>query len=235
MTRHLDSPTATYGVPSAYARTLAARHRTHVVGASLVAIGLVLAGVSLHALLWIVLPVAGLFYYVQGERQQLAKASVGVRSEVRVARVLGNRDYEAVMHGMLLGAGGDCDHVVAGPVLCAIETKTGHGTVSYRDGVMTASGRRIPKDPVAQVVRQARALHRLTAHPVFAVVCVVDMTNGPFLANFESTSVVVCSLAALTSVIEQSPRVLGPGEATRFAEMISAHQAQIATQRPAHR
>jgi hypothetical protein len=193
----------------------------------MVGIGCALGVFAAHALLIPGLVVVALaFFYVRDCLDKAAKASIGTKSEVRVAKLLNTLDYDVTMHGMLLGAGGDCDHVVVGPINCVIETKTGHGEVSFRDGAMYASRRRIPKNPVAQVERQAHALARLTGRQVRSVVCVVDMTNRPFSTG----STIVCSLNDLPDVLSHAPNVFDSRAALAFAQNLATQQDQMAAQ-----
>ena len=55
--------------------------------------------------------------------------------------------------------------------------------------ILTGKGRAIPGDPIGQVLRQTRALTKLTGIPAAAVVCVPWMSNAPFVTR----CVTVCS------------------------------------------
>lgn len=126
------------------------------------------------------------------------KAAVGARSERRVAKALAGGPWE-VFNGALLGAGGDADHIIIGAGSAVVETKTGHGRVTTADGVMRAGSRRMPGDPIAQVRRQASAMARQYNLRPLPVVCVVDMSNEPFM----SQGVLVCSLGYLVSLLQR--------------------------------
>jgi hypothetical protein len=222
----VTTPSSVFGSPAGYSRYLARRARTGAFAASLIGVGCLLLVLSYRAVLIPGLAVAAVcFYYVRVSLVKATKASVGTKSEVRVARLLNKLGYEATMHGMVLGAGGDCDHVVVGPINCAIETKTGHGKVTFRDGAMYAGSRRIPKNPVAQVERQCQVLSRLTGRRATGVVCVVDMTTRPFRVG----DVTVCSLNDLADVLSRTPRVF-PAGALAFAQNLYAQQDQMAAQ-----
>ena len=153
----------------------------------------------------------------RSELTRHAKAAVGRRSERRVAARLERLGATAVIHGAMLGAGGDTDHIVLGPLLAVVETKTGSGQVHASEGKLHAGRRTILGDPVAQVRRQAAALGRLCGQQPFPVVCIPDMTNRPF----ETSGVVVCSEADLASVLRAAPAVLAPLRAAELAARLS--------------
>lgn len=141
------------------------------------------------------------------------KASVGVRAEARVARRVSRLPFAALVNGALLDRG-DVDHVVLGPCLAVLETKHGRGRVEVRgDGSFRVSGRRLPRDPVAQAAANAERLSRRLNRPVDAVVVVVDATSGPF----RSGAVWVCSLADLPGVLASLPPRLDQVSAERLA------------------
>lgn len=146
-----------------------------------------------------------------------SKAAIGARSERRVAREIEHLGCSAVIHGALLGAGGDADHIVVGPALAVIETKTGRGNVAWSDGRLLAGRRAIPGNPVAQVRRQAAALGRRAGVRPMAVVCVPDMEGRPFMVD----EVTVCSLASLSAVLRAAPTVLDPSGAERVVAALA--------------
>ena len=132
------------------------------------------------------------------------KASVGANAERRAGKAIERCGPTAVLHSVLLGAGGDADHVVLGPVVAVVETKFGAGEVSYSDGVMRAGRKQMHGNAVAQVKRQALALKKEVGVFVEAVVCVVDMTNPPQ----QYGHVHVCSAADLPGVLAGLPHRL---------------------------
>lgn len=147
------------------------------------------------------------------------RSAAGARSESRVAAVLEQMGAGAVRHGLLLGAGGDVDHVVIGPVLVAVETKTGRGAVR-RDGTALHAGRRrIPGDPIAQVSRQADRISRLTGAVCAAVVCIPD---ADLPRPVQIDGVWVCSLASLPACVHQQSRVLTGDAVTRVVTRLDA-------------
>jgi hypothetical protein len=128
-------------------------------------------------------------------------AAVGARSERRVAAVLRVQQATALLHSVELGVGGDADHLLLGPHLVAVETKTGAGKVSYQDGKIYVGTKALRGDPVAQCRRQAMAAKQVCGSFCDAVVCVVDMVNAPFTVG----SVHVCSAADLPAVLAGLP------------------------------
>lgn len=163
---------------------------------------------------------------VQGRKAAVAsskagKARIGARSEARVARMLARRSgVRIVMNGVHPGGSkGDVDHLLLGPCLAVVETKTGTGKVSYAYGKMRAGRRVIPGDPVQQARRQADRVSRLTGRRCAAVVCVPDMTNQ----SFRASGVPVCSLQELPEVVRGLPGVFSNGrDAAAAAKDVTA-------------
>lgn len=142
------------------------------------------------------------------------KALVGARSERTVGRALVAAGPHVVLHGLMLGAGGDLDHAVVGPVLAAVETKTGYGNVRVdSSGALWAGRRKLLGDPLAQCQRQAKALGKVAHMRAAAIVCVVNMENAAFTRN----GVTVCSAKHLQAVLRDLPTVLDPAQAAALA------------------
>jgi len=139
------------------------------------------------------------------------RAMRGADSERTVGKTLERAKLGHVIHGLDLGAGGDADHMLIGHVLAVVETKTGRGEVSYKDGSMSAGSRTIPGDPVRQAQRQAAAARRYTGQWANAIVCVPGMTNHPFRAGDGET--IVCSEKDLIAVLRSLPQRLTSHEA----------------------
>lgn len=145
------------------------------------------------------------------------KRSIGAHNEKRVAKVLERAKLGHVLHSVVLGAGGDADHVVIGTCLAVVETKTGHGDVRVEKDGMWAGKRHLPGDPVKQAARQANALAKIAQAWVTPVVCVTDMANKPFRAG----DVVVCSAADLPSVLRQVGGAVDPAHAARILSALT--------------
>jgi hypothetical protein len=152
--------------------------------------------------------------HVRATWRKAERAFVGAKSERLVGAAIVKAEPDVVIHGAMLGVGGDCDHVVLGPVVVAVETKTGYGNVRVgADGALYAGSRRIPGDPLAQVRRQAGALARRVSLQAESVVCIPKMTNRPFTHG----GVTVCSAADLGAVLAQCQRVMTPSAARAAA------------------
>lgn len=143
-----------------------------------------------------------------------SRASVGLRSERRVAAELAKSGAAAVIHGALLGdKGGDADHIVLGPPCVVVETKTGTGKVRVTQEGFFVGSRKVPGNPVRQANRQAQALTRKAGGiRATAVVCVVDMVGQPF----QNEGAWVCSLKDLRKVLANCPRVLSKDQAEQL-------------------
>lgn len=155
-----------------------------------------------------------------------ARARAGVRSEDRVRPVLARMRPAAVVHGAVLGAGGDADHVVLGPCAAVVETKTGRGAVEVRGSAMRVGGRPVPGDPVAQARRQAAALRRRAGVWVDAVVCVVDATSPPQPVD----GVWVCGLADLPRVLDRLDTRVDDDTARRVASALPLSDTDAAAE-----
>jgi len=155
-------------------------------------------------------------------------ASVGSRSERRVAERLVALSPVGLLHSVDLHAGGDADHLLLGPWLTLVETKTGAGSVSYRAGKLFVGRKPLLGDPLAQCRRQAAAARKEAGSFCDAVVCVVDMVNAPF----EHDRVTVCSLADLPSVIARLPHRLDSAQALNIARRLSDRTSTVHERRP---
>ena len=147
------------------------------------------------------------------------RQSVGANSERVVARALKRAGaYYVINNATLPGASGDADHVVLTSRGCAVvETKSGGGAVRIGAGaIVTGKGRRIPGDPIGQVLAQAAALRRLTGQPVRAIVCIPWMSNKAFTTG----EVTICSAPALPAVLAAMGGQLSAAAATHAAASI---------------
>ena len=218
--------TEVVGRPGAHARKIRADHYRKAAARGCVAVLAALTGVwamtnpavpvSVSALLG----ATAVMLYGDSTRESFRarQAAIGARSERRVASVIEHVGATAVIHGMLLGAGGDVDHIVAGGCLVAIETKTGSGIVSASEHGLVAGRRRIKGSPVAQVTRQARRLGQIAGVDAAAVVCVPDMVNAPFVVS----DVIVTSLRDLPAVLANAPSVTGPRQLEKLLTLATA-------------
>jgi len=172
------------------------------------------------AMLVVVAICAGIFRVFSGAA---AAAAVGARSERRVAKCLVGLKPTAVLNSVDLAAGGDADHMVLGPKLLVVETKTGNGVVRYEDGKLYVGHKALRGDPVAQCRRQALAAKQMFSTFCDAVVCVADMQNAPFTVS----SVVICSLDHLPSVVYGLQDRIAPTEAHRRAMILAPRCSTI--------
>jgi hypothetical protein len=161
-------------------------------------------------------------------RHAYGRASIGASSERRVAKHLAASGVSVVLNGAMIGAGGDADHIVLGPSLLVVETKTGYGAVRYASSTLYAGSRAIPGDPVAQVNRQARTLGRQLGSYINAVVCVVDMVGPPFTVGRTT----ICSLGDLIPVIAALPATHDRNTATALGHKVWATNATVLASRP---
>lgn len=228
------------GKPGGYAALLARRARLRVAAAVAVVAASVwwfsthtatLAaggpGAYVTAAVLFLAAAAGMF--ARAENGKAAAAAVGARSERRVAKTLMNLNPVALLHSVDFGAGGDADHLFLGPKLVAVETKTGRGKVSYKDGKLYVGSKALRGDPVAQCRRQALAAKREFSMFCDAVVCVVDMENAPF----QVSSVTVCSMHDLAAVFAALENRLRPENAWARALELAPRCSTIHAKREA--
>lgn len=233
---HTVRPVIVLGSPADHVRDLltAARRELLLATAGTAAAGLVAAAALFGrlaggpGLLLTVAIVAALAALLSGSkvgaaRASVAKARAGTRAEDLVAAEMRRMRPAAVGFGLLLGAGGDADVVVAGPCLATVEVKSGRGPLRLEGRKLTVGGRLMHGDPPAQARRQAAALHRATGRHTAAVVCVVDAT-GPSL---QVGDVTVCSLAALPGVLAGLPRRLSAEAAVALLHQLAERSAEL--------
>jgi len=174
--------TSVWGTPGGYAFTLGFKRSLKSVGFFAGAFSLGAGSIFLFLndsvpqliLMFLAASSFACFFYARNLWGDAQKAFAGARSEKRASSVILKTKPDFLMNSVLLGAGGDADHIVLGPKLVVIETKTGRGKVSYKDGVMRAGTKKIPGDPVAQANRQALALSKESNTFASAIVCVTE-------------------------------------------------------------
>lgn len=214
LVRQANLHAAAFGIGTGCALIVAALNlvatlRGELVGAMVVAVGLAFAALGRHQYShWVI---------------KARKAAVGARAERVVATALAGTGAAAVVHGALLGAGGDADHIVLGPWVVLVETKHGRGPVSVVGERLVVGGRKLPGDPVGQARRQAGALSHITGRTASAVVCVPGM-EGP---QFRHRGVTVCSAPDLAGAIACLPPILDGPAALEWARRL--HTAPIPT------
>jgi hypothetical protein len=145
----------------------------------------------------------------------------GIRAETAAAKAVRNSNAYAAAFGAQLSHG-DCDIVVVGPQLAAVEVKYGRGKVRLESGKLRDDRKVFGKDPIKQARGQAAALGRLANAFGDPVVCVVGMTNPPF----KTGDTVVCSVADLPGVLQALPgRVSRLQAASLTAVLEAGHRA----------
>ena len=147
---------------------------------------------------------------------KVARARAGIEAEVAVARELRRLGPSVVVNGALIGAGGDCDHVVIGPWLAAVETKHGRGRVRMVNGSLRVGSRKLPRDPLHQARRQAEAVSRLTGRTATPVLCVTEAEKVVMIDG-----VIVCGLRHLRDVMRALPAIMSASEVERCAGMLT--------------
>lgn len=132
------------------------------------------------------------------------KASVGIRAEVKVSKILSRCAPHALVNGSLLGSHGDIDHIVVGPCLVSVETKYGAGPVGLDANGNLVCGKKLFKgNPIEQARRASAAVSKYTGFKCNPVVVVTGSTSKPFISN----GVTVCSASDLVSVLSAFPAI----------------------------
>lgn len=209
-----------HGRPARYARTLLRRQHLRAVagaGAGASATGILIGGVGGRAgqlVAIALLTVCGVVtQQYQKRRGQLVS---GIRSEQRVARLLRRSGAAAVINGADLGRGGDADHVVLGPCVAAIETKTGRGRLQVTDRGLQVGRKILPGHPLRQARRQADALTQLIKSPADAVLCIVDLEGSPRRID----GVTICAARDLLEVLSRLDRRISHRDAVTIGKTI---------------
>lgn len=149
-----------------------------------------------------------------------SKAKVGAQAEKAVAKKLSKLQVGEVLHGTLLGTGGDADHIVLGPAAIVIETKAGHGIVKTQGPDFYVGRKQLPRNPIPQARNQARTLGQISGTWVQAIVCVPDMENETFTQD----GVTICSLMDLPRVIAAAPQVINAFAAAALSQKLQGNQ-----------
>lgn len=210
------------GRPARHARRLARRAQIQMLAAATLA----LSGVAALVGGWPVpdavagLALIGGVSAAQPARVRWLQARAGVRSEDRVARALTRCGAASIVHGADLATGarksGDVDHVVLGPMIAAVETKTGRGVVRVEGDQIRVGKRTLPGQPLRQARRNAQLLSQALGAEAAAVLCVVDMSGRPVQVN----GVTICSCADLGAVLAGLPRRLNAASAKQAGSRI---------------
>lgn len=124
--------------------------------------------------------------------KRAGQAKIGVQSERDVRRFVRKNKPLISMYGVKLGKRqGDVDLIVIDRQrkLLAVEIKTGFGKVSMYGNQVRAGKKLMPRDPHGQALKSAERLQKALNVPVLPVLCVVEMTNKPFVHQ----GVLICS------------------------------------------
>lgn len=146
-----------------------------------------------------------------------AKALVGARAERDVGRMLASRPGTTVLHGVMVGPRADADHVVVGPGVWVVETKSGGGPISIGDGGrIVAGGKQLRGQPHRQALRSARQVSELVGLPCTPVVCIpagqgIEVVDG----------VLVCGPDLLVDHLASADR-LSEEEARRAVRLLAS-------------
>jgi hypothetical protein len=222
------------GRPAAYARTLARTRLTKALLQAGVSSAVVLAAALAAVRTYADLPAVedplvaaalfaalswAVFRRVCGPWRQ---ARAGINAEDRVAKRILRANPAAVVHGAVIGRGGDADHVVFGERTALVETKHARGTLALAGATgLVVGGKRLPRDPVAQASAQAQQVGRALRIKVTPIVCLVDMVGPPKVV----AGVTCCSARDLPGVLH-AQGVTGGGRPARAraAELWELHR-----------
>lgn len=211
--------TKSTGTPGEYARDLAKSHRrqankyrrTAFLAVVVALAGAWISGWSASVLFGGAVVVIPVYVYcakkAAGYTIQKRKAKSGLDSERMVANALKRKSgADFVLNGAHPGGTrGDCDHIVIGPCLAVVETKTGRGKVNSTGRGVFVNGRLLPRDPIGQVIRQSDLIRRMSGTDCDPVICVPNMANKPFSVTRQGATVIICSLRDLPIQLHKLP------------------------------
>jgi hypothetical protein len=188
---------------------------------------------------WLSTAVAGIavawaaWKIVRGRRRapQLRLGRDGERAVAQYLEWFRTREF-FVFHDIPNGDA-NIDHVLIGPRgLYTIETKTlskpmrGECAITVRNGQITANGKPLDRDPIAQAKAQARWLYNFLAESQFKqFVQPVVVFPGWFVEKFDMKALGVWVLEpkALDAFIENQPVVLTQDQVRAMASALSSH------------
>lgn len=195
----------------------------HPIGLIFLAIILIILTLKLGApILLLVVPCGVLLasaVWLNNIKTEIIKKNVGIKSENLVVRQLAKSNPVAILNDVLMGSGGDCDHVaIYDGKAVVIETKTGWGQVSINGDSVYAGRRQIPKSPVKQIKQQQQNFTKKFGYMPHAVLCISNMSNAPFYYN----NVLVCSAADLPRAVNGLDHNIPAGKASVLIAKIRA-------------
>jgi hypothetical protein len=206
----VENMTTTFGIPAAHARSLARRAAVLMfswgsASGLCAALAFLVWNSGSSTLRTPALAAGSVGFVVSAVQARKSKidfmrAYSGVEAEKVVATTLKKAGVAGLVNGAVL-EGGDADHVVFGPSFAVIETKHGRGNVRVDNGVFRVGTKALPRDPVAQVLRQVEIMTRIVGRRPVPIVCVPGMVNNPF----ETRGVLVCSVRDLGKVVRGIP------------------------------
>lgn len=194
-----------------------------------------LAALTLGAVARLATPFASASQRRIAEARTSSASRAGARLRGAAAeRVVGNTlstsgAFTHVMHAKMFGTG-DADHIVIGPQFALIETKSGGGPLSVRDGELRAGTKTFPTDLTARTAETAAQLTKLGQRPCTPVVCIDGATGRPRQVG----GVWVCGLATLVEVLEALPAVAPGGQATTVYNRLTKAHRRAYRRRAAH-
>lgn len=211
------------GRPGAHAAGLARTANIQTFGAALISVGLILwlATTPDPPVGVIVAGLVGAGFLRRRTGGVAARASAGSRSERRVGRVLAASGAGVVLHGVDLGSGGGADHVVVGPWLAVVETKTGRGRLVVRGDRVQVGGKVLVRNPFRQARQQAALVHKATGMWCDTIVCITDLDVA---SPKRVDSTIVCSVATLGAALRMLPVRVGPGGVERVVAALAGHE-----------
>lgn len=144
----------------------------------------------------------------------------GARGEEKVSEILRGLPDGYHVFNDFMAAGGQVDHVVAGPGgVFAIETKCWRGKVTVEDGKILLDGRPPDRSPLEQAVREAKQVHYTLVTlgwdgPVIPVVAFASDSFAAHRANVQGT--VIINSNELRASFDTDRVVIPPAELERL-------------------
>jgi hypothetical protein len=176
---------------------------------------------------WLLLGASAGLYTTNPVARRIVTAAAGAKAEKVVAHHIANvPGVQVVANSYMVGVGGDVDHVVIGPWLAAVETKTGSGVLRHdRRGTRLRTGHRQYDAALDRVARQAVRIGQLAGVTCSPILVVANTTSGPMQVR----GVTVCSALDLAGVLVELPTALDDEAAARFADQLRVlHRKELA-------
>ena len=216
-----------YGTPGAYGKSVARKLAITLSWESLVLFLVTFLGLNLLIaekkdiliILGIISSIAigsYLGYRVKKDYESFVRFIAGVKAEAEVSKEIRKLKPELLANGLVIDKIGDCDHLVMDGYIALVETKRGYGYVELIDGALYINKKRMPRNPIAQIEKQAKMLSREFGVELEKIICITGAKN-----TFRHGSIVITGLEGLNQVISNSKHRITPQKAEQIKKIVA--------------